>query len=167
MPNNKSKVKMQKSKVEKAVKEEKQQVSSKQVMRGRVVSAKLPKMVTVLVEREKIHPLYKKAFKQGKKYLVHDEVGVSSGDVVEIVKIRPISKNKHFQVLRVVGKDIEALVSEKLKEEAKQKIEEAMPAGRQVMPEKEEGEKEQELSIKGEEKSEGKEGKKVKKGAKK
>lgn len=98
-----------------------------QVMRGRVVAAKQPKVVTVLVERKKTHPLYKKSFIRSKKYLVHDDLGVAAGDVVEIVKIKPVSKNKHFGVFRVVGKDMAAIISQQLQEKAAAEIAEVMP----------------------------------------
>lgn len=114
-----------------------------QKMVGRIVSAKLPKTVTVLVETKKTHPLYGKSYKASKKYLVHADDKLSEGDIVEIGKIRPISKNKHFIVLRVVGKNIEAIVAEQLKEAAAEEIAEVMPEEA-----REEG---QELSIKGEE----------------
>jgi small subunit ribosomal protein S17 len=107
--------------------EQKMKTIGLQVLRGRVVSAKLPKTVTVIVESTKMHPLYGKAFRRSKKYLAQDELGVTEGDLVEIVKIRPVSKNKHFQVAKVVGKDIEALVAEELKEDAKEAIAEVMP----------------------------------------
>lgn len=70
-------------------------------MIGRVVSTKLKNTVTVLVERQSVHPLYKKAFKRSKKYLAHDPIGVKEGDLVEVVKIVPISKRKHFRVVKV------------------------------------------------------------------
>lgn len=132
---------------------------SRQIIRGRVVSAKQPQTVTVLVESTKTHPLYGKTFKRSKKYLVHDGLGVSEGDLVEITQIRPISKNKHFQVVKVVGKDIEAIITEQLKEEAQEAIAE-------VMPEEEKGEEGQVLSIKDEEVKEEKEEKKAKRGKK-
>lgn len=121
-----------------------QKAASNKTIQGRVVSAKIPKTVTVLVEGRKIHPLYGKAYKYSKRYLVHDELGVSEGDVIEICQCRPISKNKRFQVRKVIGKDIEAIVTEQLKEEVQEAIAE-------VMPVEEEREKGQELSIKGEE----------------
>lgn len=116
-------------KKEPKIKENKEVVSKtgQQVMRGRVVSAKNPKTVTVLVAGVKTHPLYRKTYKSSKRYLVHDELGVSEGDLVEVVKIKPVSKNKHFQILKVVGKDIEAMVEEQLKEEAAKEIAEVMP----------------------------------------
>lgn len=135
MPKVKSKTKNQKSKMVKQkqvskTKEKKTMVvtsSSRQVLRGRVVSTKLPKTVTVLIERRKTHPLYGKSFKRSKKYLVHDPIGVLEGDVVDIVPTKPISKHKHFIVLKVIGKDIEAIVAQKLKEEAAQVIAQVMP----------------------------------------
>lgn len=98
-----------------------------QKMRGLVVAAKLPKTVTVIIESKKTHPMYGKSFRRSKKYLVHDEVGVAEGDVVEIVSTRPMSKNKYFQVLKVVGKDIATIVSERLQEEAEETIAGIMP----------------------------------------
>lgn len=108
-------------------KDTKQEKVGSQVVRGRVVAVKMPKTVTVLVGREKVHPLYGKAFKRSKRYLVHDEMGVSLGDIVEIVKTKPVSKNKHFRIKGVVGKDLVAVASEKLKEEAAEAIAEVMP----------------------------------------
>lgn len=96
-------------------------------MIGRVVSTKMNKTVTILVERSAKHPLYGKSFTRTKKYLVDDLIGVSMSDLVEIEKVRPISKNKHWRIVKVVGRDIEEVVKTELKEEAKQAIEEVMP----------------------------------------
>lgn len=96
-------------------------------MIGRVVSAKLKQTVTVLVERKKIHPLYKKAFLRSKKYLVDDPIGVMMGDLVELEKIAPLSKRKHFRVIKVVGKRLHEITEEKLKEHAKGVIAQVMP----------------------------------------
>lgn len=96
-------------------------------IRGRIVSDKLTKTVTVLVQRQKMHPIYKKAFKVSKKYLAHDMVGAKMGDIVDIVKIRPVSKNKHWKILSVVGKDIEAVAGEELKRKADEAIAQVMP----------------------------------------
>lgn len=123
-----------------------QATNSAHLMTGRVVAAKQAKTVSVLVERKKMHPFYKKAFKRSSKYLVHDEIGVVEGDIVEIKKIRPISKNKHWGVVRVVGKDIEAIVTEQLKEDAAQEIAEVMPV--EVEEEVKEKAEEEEKQIK-------------------
>ena len=96
-------------------------------MIGRVVSTKMNKTVTVLVQRVAKHPLYKKTYVQSKKYLVDAEMPVKDGDMVEIIKIRPISKNKHWKVSKVVGRDLEAITEEKLKAAAEEIIAEVMP----------------------------------------
>ncbi|BDG17142.1 30S ribosomal protein S17 [Thermus brockianus] len=75
----------------------------KKVLTGVVVSDKMQKTVTVLVERQFPHPLYGKVIKRSKKYLAHDpEEQYKVGDVVEIVEARPISKRKRFRVLRLL-----------------------------------------------------------------
>lgn len=96
-------------------------------MIGRVVSAKMKNTVTVLVERTAIHPLYKKKFLRTKKYLVDSKEEVKEGDVVEIIKIKPMSKNKHFRVAKVIGKNLSAINEEHLKAEAEEIIAEVMP----------------------------------------
>jgi small subunit ribosomal protein S17 len=75
----------------------------KKVLTGVVVSDKMQKTVTVLVERQFPHPLYGKVIKRSKKYLAHDPEGkYKVGDVVEIIESRPISKRKRFRGLRLV-----------------------------------------------------------------
>ena len=96
-------------------------------MIGRVVSAKAAKTVTVLVEGKKTHPLYKKTYVWSKKYLVHDELGAKLGDVVDITGTRPISKRKHFKVVKIVGKDLVALGEAAMKLEAAEAIAQVMP----------------------------------------
>lgn len=96
-------------------------------MIGRVVATKMQKTVTILEEGEKKHPLYKKSFKRSKKYLVHDPIGVAMGDMVEVVKIAPVSKRKHFKIVKVLGKQLAEITEEKLKEHARGVIEEVMP----------------------------------------
>lgn len=97
-------------------------------MIGRVVSTKTQKTVTVIVESRKTHPLYKKTYAWSKKYLVHDETGAQMGDLVQIEKSRPFSKRKHWQVIKVVGRDIVPMNEEALKEVSQEVIEEVMPA---------------------------------------
>lgn len=96
-------------------------------MIGRVVSTKMLKTVVVLVESTETHPLYKKSFKRSKRYLVHDELGVKDGDIVDILSVRPISKNKHWKVSKVVGRDIEEIIEQELKEQAAEVVAEVMP----------------------------------------
>ncbi len=97
------------------------------IIRGRVVSAKTPKTVVVLVVGTKTHPMYKKTFVSSNRFLVHDELGTREGDLVEMTKVRPISRHKHWQITKVVGRDLEAIVTEELKEHAAEAIAEVMP----------------------------------------
>ena len=70
---------------------------------GRVVSNKMDKTASVLVERLVKHPVYGKYIKRSTKLLVHDEHNVcQEGDVVAITSCRPISKNKAFKLLEVL-----------------------------------------------------------------
>ncbi len=101
-------------------------------MIGRVVSVKMNKTAAVLVENLKRHPLYNKSFKHSKKYLADDQTGVALGDIVEIQKIKPISKRKHWTILKVVGKDIVALGTEAMAKVAQAAIEEVMPEEKEV-----------------------------------
>ena len=79
----------------------------KQVLRrtlvGKVVSDKMDKTVSVLIERHVKHPLYGKIIMRTKKYHAHDETNqVKMGDTVEIEEGKPISKTKAWTVLRVI-----------------------------------------------------------------
>jgi small subunit ribosomal protein S17 len=71
---------------------------------GVVVGKTMKKTVTVLVERQFRHPLYKKTVQRRKKFMVHDEYEKCKvGDVVRIIETRPISKLKRWRVLEIVG----------------------------------------------------------------
>ncbi len=71
---------------------------------GVVTGNKMKKTVTVLVERQVKHPLYKKIIKRRKKFLVHDEYEKCKiGDVVKIVETRPLSKRKRWRVKEIIG----------------------------------------------------------------
>ena len=72
---------------------------------GRVVSDKMQKTVTVMVERKVKHPLYGKIITRSAKYHAHtEEAGVVTGDLVEIEECRPISRTKTWRVTRVIEK---------------------------------------------------------------
>ncbi|ARK21511.1 MULTISPECIES: 30S ribosomal protein S17 [Sporosarcina] len=74
---------------------------------GRVVSDKMDKTVTVMVETYKKHSLYGKRVKYSKKLKVHDELNEAKiGDVVRIMETRPLSATKRFRLLEVVEKAI-------------------------------------------------------------
>ncbi|OMG56469.1 30S ribosomal protein S17 [Azonexus hydrophilus] len=81
--------------------------SIKRTLIGRVVSDKMEKTVTVLVERKVKHPMYGKVMVRSKKYSAHDEGNVAkAGDLVEIVETRPVSKTKAWAVTTVLEKAI-------------------------------------------------------------
>jgi small subunit ribosomal protein S17 len=75
------------------------------MLTGRVVSDKMDKTVTVLVERRVPHVMYGKVMKRSKKYHAHDEKNeCHEGDLVEIEQSRPISKTKSWRVARLLEK---------------------------------------------------------------
>lgn len=77
--------------------------SVKRTIVGRVVSNKMDKTVTVLIERKVKHPVYGKYVVRSTKLHAHDETNqVNEGDVVEIAETRPLSRTKTWSVLRVV-----------------------------------------------------------------
>ncbi len=76
---------------------------------GLVTSAKQPHTVTVVIERMREHPLYKKVIRLRKKYAAHDAAGdVRAGDLVRIQESRPFSATKHWQVIEVLSRAGEA-----------------------------------------------------------
>ena len=81
--------------------------SSKRTLIGRVVSDKMEKTVTVLVERKVKHPMYGKVMVRSKKYHAHNEGNSArTGDLVEIVETRPVSRTKAWAVTSVLEKAI-------------------------------------------------------------
>jgi small subunit ribosomal protein S17 len=77
--------------------------SLRRTLIGRVVSDKMQKTVTVLVERRVKHPLYGKYVAKSKKYHAHDETNqYKDGDTVEISESKPISRSKSWVVTRLV-----------------------------------------------------------------
>ena len=72
---------------------------------GRVVSDKMNKTVTVLVERRVKHPLYDKVVTKSAKYHAHDENNdYKEGDLVEIEACRKLAKTKAWRVTRLIEK---------------------------------------------------------------
>ena len=70
---------------------------------GRVVSNKMDKTVSVLVERIIKHPVYGKYIKRSTKLLAHDENNqCQEGDLVAIISCRPISKRKAFRMVEII-----------------------------------------------------------------
>ncbi|MCD6400211.1 30S ribosomal protein S17 [candidate division WOR-3 bacterium] len=72
---------------------------------GKVVSDKPDKTILVEVERIVKHPFYKKYIKTRKKFMVHDDKNQAKlGDIVEIVEVRPFSKNKRWRLVKIIEK---------------------------------------------------------------
>jgi small subunit ribosomal protein S17 len=70
---------------------------------GKVVSDKMEKTVTVLVERQVMHPVIGKVVRRTRKYHAHNEGNeAKTGDTVVIVECRPISKTKAWKVAKLV-----------------------------------------------------------------
>jgi small subunit ribosomal protein S17 len=81
--------------------------NKRKVYVGRVVSDKMDKTITVLVETYKKHPLYGKRVKYSKKYKAHDENNVAKvGDIVKIMETRPLSATKRFRLVEIVEKAV-------------------------------------------------------------
>ncbi len=70
---------------------------------GQVVSDKMDKTIVVAVERLVRHPIYGRVVRRTKRYKVHDEENVAkTGDVVELMETRPVSKQKRWRLVKVV-----------------------------------------------------------------
>ncbi|ADI25189.1 MULTISPECIES: 30S ribosomal protein S17 [Geobacillus] len=83
------------------------QRNQRKVYVGRVVSDKMDKTITVLVETYKKHPLYGKRVKYSKKYKAHDEHNIAKvGDIVKIMETRPLSATKRFRLVEVIEKSV-------------------------------------------------------------
>jgi len=79
------------------------QKSRRQQKVGRVVSNKMDKTIVVVVETLKKHRIYKRTYKQTKRFHAHDEDNVCQiGDIVRIEESRPISKLKRWRLVEVV-----------------------------------------------------------------
>jgi small subunit ribosomal protein S17 len=77
--------------------------TSQAALEGRVISNKMQKTVTVLLERQVKHELYGKYGRRSTKVHAHDEAGeCREGDLVRIVECRPLSKTKNFKVVAIV-----------------------------------------------------------------
>lgn len=82
-----------------------EQQEMNRMLQGRVVSDKMDKTVTVLVERKVKHPLYGKFIRRSTKVHAHDESNECGiGDTVMVEQCRPLSKNKTWRLVKVVTK---------------------------------------------------------------
>lgn len=81
------------------------EASNKRQLSGRVVSDKMEKTVTVLVERRVKHALYGKFITRSRKYHAHDEANeYKQGDLVLIEECRPLARTKAWRVIKLVEK---------------------------------------------------------------
>ena len=77
--------------------------NNRHVYMGTVISDKMDKTITVAVVYNKRHPLYGKVYKITKKVKAHDENNECKiGDVVEIMATRPLSKDKHYRLVKII-----------------------------------------------------------------
>ncbi|ETT88685.1 30S ribosomal protein S17 [Viridibacillus sp. FSL R5-0477] len=81
--------------------------NQRKVYTGRVVSDKMDKTISVLIETHKKHKLYGKRVKYSKKFKAHDENNEAKvGDIVRIMETRPLSATKRFRLVEVVEKAV-------------------------------------------------------------
>jgi small subunit ribosomal protein S17 len=70
---------------------------------GVVISNKMDKTIVVKVQRQYKHPLYKKIVRQHKNFKAHDEKNeCNEGDRVQIIEHRPISRDKHWMLHKII-----------------------------------------------------------------
>ena len=106
---------------------------------GVVSSSKQAHTVTVVVERMREHPLYKKVIRLRKKVAAHDAAGdVKAGDLVRIQESRPFSKTKHWQVVEVLSRAGEAGAAAPRVEEVEKLLEQAEGVDTILVPVREE-----------------------------
>ena len=75
------------------------------ILTGKVISTKMPKTATIVVERVVVHPLYGKRVRRRKKYHVQDESGARVGQVVKFVASKPFSKSKRWKIIEMVSSE--------------------------------------------------------------
>ncbi len=77
------------------------------VASGRVVSSKMDKTATVVLERLVKHPLYGKYIRRSSKLHIHDANNeCQEGDLVSIEQCKPISKTKSWKLVKVIGRAV-------------------------------------------------------------
>ena len=76
------------------------------IVTGKVISDKMDKSATVMIERKVKHPVYGKYIRRSTKLHIHDaENSCQEGDTVVIEQCRPISKTKSWRLVEVVGRN--------------------------------------------------------------
>ena len=78
---------------------------AKRTVTGKVISDKMDKSATVLIERRVKHPVYGKYIRRSTKLHIHDaDNACQQGDVVTIEQCRPLSKTKSWRLVEIVGR---------------------------------------------------------------
>ncbi len=84
---------------------EQQETKTQRSVQGSVLSAKMDKSITVLIERQVKHPLYKKIIRRSTKLHAHDEQNeCKEGDTVIIQECRPLSKTKSWRLVEIISR---------------------------------------------------------------
>lgn len=82
-----------------------EQVKSTRTLTGKVISDKMDKTITVLIERRVKHPLYGKYISRSSKLKAHDPQNIGKhGDIVTISESRPLSKTKSWELVSIQGR---------------------------------------------------------------
>jgi small subunit ribosomal protein S17 len=71
---------------------------------GTVASDKMQKTVIVRVDRQVLHPKYRRYVRRTSKFMAHDDLGATIGDRVRIIETRPLSAKKRWRVVEIVQK---------------------------------------------------------------
>lgn len=86
---------------------------------GRVVSDRMDKTIVVSVERLQRHPIYKRVVRRSTKFKAHDQDNTARvGDTVRIEESRPLSRDKRWRLIEVLGHGVAETVSEPMADEA-------------------------------------------------
>ena len=85
----------------------KQETSASRTVTGRVISSKMDKSITLLVDRTVPHPMYGKYVKRTTKLHAHDEKNAcNEGDLVSVEQCRPLSKTKSWRLVKIIEKAV-------------------------------------------------------------
>jgi len=78
-------------------------LKGKKFLQGMVISDKMSKTIVVKVDRQKMHPVYRKKYWVSKKYKIHDEKKEAKvGDKVSFISCRPLSKEKKWRLFKII-----------------------------------------------------------------
>ncbi|MGB9640094.1 MAG: 30S ribosomal protein S17 [Anaerolineales bacterium] len=91
-------------------------MNTRRRMTGVVKSNKMDKTVVVEVSRTYVHRLYKKVVRSSKRIMAHDELNCQIGDQVVVVESKPISRNKHWVVEKILRHEIGSEKKDDVKE---------------------------------------------------